>query len=596
MEFILNPFSILLILSGLIVGILSLVIAFRMGNSTKWVAITMLCAAIWGFFYGLELASTDLDTILILVKLQYIGISFLAVSWLLFAFKYTNSNFKNYPQAVLLVFLIPVLTMVFVLTIDFQYLIYKSYKLVPRGPFQAFIPAIGPWYVVHVIYSYLAFGIGNYLIWTRFNSVDSIFKAQTRLIFLAGLFPIGFNALYQLGFYKPYQFIDLTPFAFLFSYTFAGIAIMRYNLLSIKPIARNKIFQAITKGVLVIDINLVIVDFNPAIKNFFENSEYVAIGKKVSTFLIKHPEIIKYLEDFEKRVFEIREDFDNKERIIRVELIPLLEKTSNSNGTIILLDDITEEVKIKEILIQQKNELELLNDLKDKYFSIISHDLKGPIFGVKELIHLTQTGLISKDEFFELLPEVSRNMENVAQLLENLLAWTSSQIRGEQLMLDNFDIHKILIQQKQLLDRISKEKNISIILKEGTGKSAVHGDKNMIELVIRNLINNAIKFSKTDGIINLTTSLKEGFVKVCVEDYGKGISKANLEKINSGVSFTTRGENNETGTGLGLVLVNEYITKNFGRLEVTSIENQGSKFCIYIPEEVEILDQITKKS
>lgn len=95
MEFILNPFSILLILSGLIVGGLSMVIAFRMGNSTKWVAITMLCAAIWGFFYGLELASTDLDTILILVKLQYIGISFLAVSWLLFTFKYTNSNFKN---------------------------------------------------------------------------------------------------------------------------------------------------------------------------------------------------------------------------------------------------------------------------------------------------------------------------------------------------------------------------------------------------------------------------------------------------------------------------------------------------------------------
>jgi len=590
MEFILNPFSTLLILSGLIVGGLSVVIAFRMGNSTKWVAITMLCAAIWGFFYGLELASTDLDTILILVKLQYVGISFLAVSWLLFAFKYTNSNFKNYPQAIFLVFLVPVLTMVFVLTIDFHGLIYRSYKLVPLGPFQAFMSNTGPWYVVHVIYSYLAFGFGNYLIWMRFNSVDTIFTAQTRLIFLAGLFPIGFNALYQLGFYKPYQFIDLTPFAFLFSYAFAGIAIMRYNLFSIKPIARNKIFQAITKGVLVVDINLVIVDFNPAIKNFFENSDYVAIGKKVSSLFIKHPEIIKYLEDFEKRVFEIREDFDNKERIIRVELIPLLEKTSNSNGTIILLDDITEEVETKEILIQQKNELAQLNDLKDKYFSIISHDLKGPIFGVKELIHLTQTGLISKDEFFELLPEISKNMENVAQLLENLLAWTSSQIRGEQLMLDNFDIHKILIQQKQLLDRISKEKNISIILKEGTGKSAVHGDKNMIELVIRNLINNAIKFSKTDGIINLTTSLKEGLVKICVEDYGKGISKANLEKINSGVSFTTRGTNNETGTGLGLVLVNEYITKNSGRLEVTSIENQGSKFCIYIPEGAEILD------
>jgi len=106
----------------------------------------------------------------------------------------------------------------------------------------------------------------------------------------------------------------------------------------------------------------------------------------------------------------------------------------------------------------------------------------------------------------------------------------------------------------------------------------------MIELVIRNLINNAIKFSKTDGVINISTLLKEGFVKICFEDYGKGISKENLEKINSGVSFTTKGANNESGTGLGLVLVREYISKNSGRLEVISSENHGSKFCIYLPE------------
>jgi signal transduction histidine kinase len=555
-----------------------------MENSTKWVAITMLCAAIWGFFYGIELGSTDLDSILILIKLQYFGISFLGVSWLFFAFKYTGSDFKNYSQTVFFVLLIPALTLIFTFTSEFHGLIYRSYRLVPRGPFQAFILEIGPWYVVHVIYSYLAFGFGNYLIWTRFKSVHSIFKAQNRLIFLAGFFPISFNAVYQFGFYKPFEFIDLTPFAFLFSYIFTGVAILRYSLFSIKPIAKKKIMDSITNGVLVVDINQVIVDFNPAISNFFMNSGPITIGNKVSTLFQQNPEIITYLEDFEKRVFEIRNYFNNRQRIIRVELIPLLEKTSNSNGTIILLDDITDEVETKEILIQQKNELIQLNDLKSKYFSIISHDLKGPIFSIKELIHLTQTGLVSKDEFFELLPEVSKNMENIAQLLENLLAWTSSQIRGEQLKLENFDIHEILIQQKQLLDRISKEKNINIALKDDPGVSTVYGDKNMIELVIRNLINNAIKFSKTDGVINISTLLKEGFVKICFEDYGKGISKENLEKINSGVSFTTKGANNESGTGLGLVLVREYISKNSGRLEVISSENHGSKFCIYIPE------------
>ena len=580
MELIFNPFSIILILSGLIVGGLSLIIATRMESATKWVDITMLCAAVWGFFYGIELSTTDLDFILTLIKLQYIGISFLAVSWLFFAFKYAGLNFNNYSQAVFLVLLIPTLTFFFVITNNFHGLIYESYELVQKGPFKALITKIGPWYPVHVIYSYLAFGFGNYIIWTRFKFADPIFKAQTRLIFLAGLFPIGFNAFYQLGIYKPFDFIDLTPIAFLFTYIFAGIAIVKYNLFSIKPIAKNKIFEAITKGVLVIDMNQVIIDFNPAIFKFFEDSKQIKVGTKLRDIYQNHPEVHEFKDDFEKRVIEIREETKKCTRIIRLEMIPILGKGSNSNGTIILMDDITEEVKIKETLLAQKNELKQLNDLKDKYFSIISHDLKGPIFGVKELIHLTQTGLISKDEFFELLPEVSRNMENVAQLLENLLAWTSSQIRGEQLVLEDFEIYRVLIQQKQLLDRLAKEKNIKIILKENPEVQKVKADKNMIELVVWNLINNAIKFSNQDGEVIISTSLSSNYINICIEDFGKGINVENLEKINKGISFTTKGSKNETGTGLGLVLVREYISKNSGSLEVFSTENKGSKFCI----------------
>jgi signal transduction histidine kinase len=503
---------------------------------------------------------------------------------LFFAFKYAGLNFKNYSQAVFLVLLVPTLTFFFVFTNNFHGLIYESYELVPKGPFKALIPKIGPWYPVHVIYSYLAFGFGNYIIWTRFKFADPIFKAQTRLIFLAGLFPLGFNAFYQLGIYKPFEFIDLTPIAFLFTYILVGIAIVKYNLFSIKPIAKNKIFEAITKGVLVIDMNQIIIDFNPAIFKFFKDSKQIKVGTELSEIYQKHPEVLEFIDDFEKHVIEIREEAEKGTRIIRLEMIPLLGRESSSNGTIILMDDITEEVKIKETLIAQKNELTQLNDLKDKYFSIISHDLKGPIFGVKELIHLTQTGLISKEEFFELLPEVSRNMENVAQLLENLLAWTSSQIRGEQLVLEDFDINRVLNQQKQLLERLAKEKNVKITLEENPKVEKVIGDKNMIELILRNLINNAIKFSNQNGEVIISTSLSNGYIKICIQDFGKGISAENLEKITNGTSFTTKGSKSETGTGLGLVLVREYVRKNSGSLEVFSTENKGAKFCVNLKE------------
>jgi signal transduction histidine kinase len=269
-----------------------------------------------------------------------------------------------------------------------------------------------------------------------------------------------------------------------------------------------------------------------------------------------------------------------------VEIIPLKDRGSSQIGTIILFEDITEEVNTKELLIAQKTELEQLNDLKDKYFSIISHDLKGPIFGVKELINLTQTGLISNEEFIELLPEVSKNMENVSELLENLLAWTSSQLRGEQVNLETFDIKKVLTQQKQLLGRIAAEKNINIIISTPEAGFRVVGDKNMVDLIVRNLINNALKFSPPSSDVIISAELEGDFTRISIKDFGNGVSEENLKKINEGISFTTKGRNNENGTGLGLVLVREYIKKNSGRLQVESTLSSGSTFSIYLLSEI----------
>jgi signal transduction histidine kinase len=105
----------------------------------------------------------------------------------------------------------------------------------------------------------------------------------------------------------------------------------------------------------------------------------------------------------------------------------------------------------------------------------------------------------------------------------------------------------------------------------------------MIDLVLRNLITNAIKFSRAGDQILLSASREKDQAKICIKDSGVGISRENIQKIQQGESFTTRGLNNETGTGLGLVLVREYIFKNKGKLEIESEEGNGSTFCVYLP-------------
>lgn len=585
MDLIFNPFSITLIFSGLLVGSLSLIIAFKMEEVTKWAAVTMLCGAIWGIFYGLELSATELKTILIYVDIQYFGISFIGASWLIFALRYTEIDLSKYKISIFFILVIPTLTFIFVITNEIHHLFYTSYKLVTIGGITGLKMEVGPWYVIHVVYSYVAFLLGNFIIWKRFRFSDPLFETQTRLIFLAGLFPIIFNILYQFEIYKPIELIDLTPYAFLFSYIVIGVAIIRYQLFSIKPIAKNIIFEAITNGVLVLDRKEKIVDFNEAIFGFFPNEKSIKIGTKAKLILESYPDLLGILNSFEKQTLEIPLGQEADSRIAHVEIIPLKNKGSIQNGTILLFEDITADVNTKNLLIAQKTELEKLNNLKDKYFSIISHDLKGPIFGVKELINLTQTGLISNEEFIELLPEVSKNMENVSQLLENLLAWTSSQLRGEQVNLESFDIRKVLTQQMQLLGRIAAEKNINILLDVPATEFRVVGDKNMVDLIIRNLINNALKFSYPSSEVILSVNLEDTFTRISINDFGSGISEENLSKIINGISFTTKGQRNETGTGLGLVLVREYIKKNSGKLQVESAEGKGSTFSIYLPSD-----------
>tara|TARA_R110002020_G_scaffold118729_1_gene271229 strand:- start:1856 stop:3622 length:1767 start_codon:yes stop_codon:yes gene_type:complete len=583
MEFVFNHFSIILLLSGLLVGGLSLYITFKVEGAIRWIALTMLSAAIWGFFYGMELSVSTIEAMTFFIKIEYLGIAPIGMFWLIFSLKYTSYKSKYSSFLILMLFIIPVLTYILLLTNEHHHLYYKSISLDNDGPFPTAKIVIGPWYYINLAYTYFTFLVGNVIIWKRLRYSNQLFKTQTWLMLLGGLFPLLFNFLYQTHIFRPFDIIDLTPFSFLLTYLILGFAILKYQLFNIKPIARNKVMEAITRGVLVLDSKSKIVDLNPAFISFNIVSKKIKIASKAEKVFHNHPEILQLITNSGADVIESTFMIGDSRKVFQVETIPLLDKKLRSNGLVLLFEDITNQKLINQTLKDQALELQQINNLKDKYFSIISHDLKGPIFGIKELIHLTNTGLVPFEEFQEMLPEVSKNMEQVAILLENLLAWSSTQLRGgEVIQLKEVDTHKILIQQKSILERIASEKKIEILI-NAQAKSNALADKTMIELVIRNLISNAIKFSVQGSKIMLSSEDEKEFVKICIEDFGKGISNDNLSKIYEGISFTTTGQSNESGTGLGLVLVKEYVQKNNGHLEVHSEEGKGTKFCIRLP-------------
>lgn len=581
LDFTFNVFSILLILTSLVVMVLSIYIALSLDHLIRWLASTMILVTVWGFFYGLELASTSLDQITLWVHFEYIGISFAPAVWLIFTLRYTGYRYWAKPAVIIGTFTIPALTLFLVISNDLHHLHYSKMFLVTEGsPFPILGIERGPYYIIHVIYSYLAFLLGTIILWRRFRFADPFYKNQTRLLIAGGLFPLIFNFFYQTGLVSPLGYIDLTPFAFLITYLILGLAILKYGLFSIKPIAHSKIMESLTKGVLVFNVHHRVIDFNSKVKSFCKDSQKIKIGAQAKDIFSTEESLLQIFENPKEQILTFKPEGSN--RTVRLEVMFIDENDSEQIGLILLFDDLTEELQTNEKLRKQTEDLQKLNDLKDKFFSIISHDLKGPIFGVKELIHMTQIGMISKEELLEMLPEVSKNMEQVAILLENLLAWASSQIRKEQVEIQEFDIHQLIEQQKKLLDRIANEKQIEIKIKTN-GSTLVKADRNMTDLVLRNLINNAIKFSKSRTEVLLSVEKLNNEAKICIQDFGTGISPENLQKIEKGISFTTRGVNHESGTGLGLILVKEYVSKNSGRLEIESELELGTTFCIYLP-------------
>ncbi|HSF56203.1 MAG TPA: histidine kinase N-terminal 7TM domain-containing protein [Algoriphagus sp.] len=583
MEFVLNPYALTLIISSLLVGGLSIYIGLKLEDSVRWIAFTMLSCSIWGFFYGIELTVQTVEHMLVWSKVQYIGLVLASPCWVVFALKYTGYDSDRKPWIYPAIFILPILTYLIVITNTWHHLHYKSNWLITDGPFPILGIEKGIWYPVQVAYSYFFYFLGTIILLKRFRYANIHFKLQTRLLIVGGFFPLLINIFYQLSWLKPYAGLDMTPYAFLFTYLLISIAILRFNLLNLKPVARDKILEVMTRGVIIFDHRNKIVDFNATAKKLWKKPEDLKIGLPAERIFESEPAILNLLLDQQNHSIEYHFPIEEGESFLKIEAVPISDNKALVSGVLLLFDNITEQIKTNEKLKKQAAELQQLNDLKDKFFSIISHDLKGPVFGVKELIHLTQNGIVTEEEFLEMLPEISKNMEHVAILLENLLAWTSSQLRGEYVQPQILDLNKLINSQKNLLDRIAKEKSIVLEL-HGFENTWIHADKNMMELIIRNLISNAIKFSNPGTKVLISCSEQEGKQKLCVRDFGVGISEENLQKLNSGISFTTRGQANESGTGLGLLLVREYIQKNGGSMIVNSALGEGTKFCVTIPK------------
>jgi len=264
-----------------------------------------------------------------------------------------------------------------------------------------------------------------------------------------------------------------------------------------------------------------------------------------------------------------------------------LKTDENQNPTSMLgtVIDITDRKKAEAEIIFKNQELQKLNSEKDKFFTIIAHDLKSPfntIMGFSELLveKIKEKRYEDVEEYADIIQKTSQKS---MYLLSNLMEWARSQTGRMQFNPEFFDLVSFIDDILELFEIIADQKSI-VIQKEMPAKAPAFADKSMLSTVLRNLISNAIKFTKPGGQVIISVKLIQTGVVVSVKDTGIGIPKENIEKLfRIDGNISTVGTNNENGTGFGLVLCNDFVKKHGGEIWVESAKNLGSTFYFSLP-------------
>ncbi len=264
---------------------------------------------------------------------------------------------------------------------------------------------------------------------------------------------------------------------------------------------------------------------------------------------------------------------------------PYVNDKNEISGFVVNARDITQNKKAQEALVESENQLRELNLTKDRFFSIIAHDLKSPfnsLVGFSELLMEDAPNLDVKE--IEYYAAVINNTANqTLLLLDNLLNWARMQQDRMEYVPKNHLLHEIADEVITLLAESYRQKSISLTnrIPENT---IVRFDENMMKTTLRNLLSNAVKFTRSGGSVEITTKISDNEIIISVSDTGIGISRENIGKLfNIGSGFTTRGTRNEKGTGLGLLLCKEFVEKHGGRIWVDSEEAKGSVFSFSLP-------------
>ena len=526
----------------------------------------------------------------------YIGTCFLPVAFLFFSISFAKTKFK-FKKPYLLLFIIPITTLLVIWTNDYHHLFYVVYNVTTADT------VFGPYFYVHSVYSYALLFISLiYLI--RYTIKNSgFFSKQSILILVGSLIPICINFVGVLGIPMT---IYLTPISFTISALFFALAMIKFRFLSVTPIALQNIVDKMSDGYIVIDEENLIVDFNKPIVDFLRVKKDNFRNKDFFAYETKHIQkkdldtIRKYVDLSRKssKTYSLQIKLIKSQKYFNVEITSMF-SDNLLLGTLILFKDTTqhildmEQIQNNQSLLMERERLASLGQL----IGGIAHNLKTPIMsisgateGLTDLIKEYDESIGDPEVTNEDHHAIAKDMSEWVDKIKTHTAYMSdviTAVKGQAVTLSEnqhiaFDIDELVKRVDILMKHELKNALITLNISINTDKNTVlHGDITSLVQVINNMLSNSIQAynGKPNESIDLIIDKEKNNLIISVKDHGCGLPEEVKKKLFKEM-ITTKGKN---GTGLGLFMSYSTIRAHFNGDITFESNSKGTTFNIIIP-------------
>lgn len=570
----------------LFLGVYSL--RFRRHPASVPFIVMCFLASLWALSYIFELGGTSLAVKAWGLKIGYLGVIGVPLSWTAFALAYSGRMEWLSRRNVLMALVFPIVTYLVILTTESHGWFFTKLAL-HADPATGLIlidNPLGWWFWLHAAYVYGMLVFGTYLLLREYWEKRDVYRSQIAVNITAILLPWIANGIVISGL-LPIR-IDITSVTFSVSIVILGVGFLRYRLLDITPVAHRAVFESLSDAVIVLDSELRIVELNPASLTIFDLKHGSVIGKPFRE--VFHPWIYINENDLQTpRYYKeiLVHDDGEPMRWMHLHVSELKNGSSQNEGWIVTLRDVTSIKENESALAIARDEAMRANSFKMQLLANVSHELRTPlgiILGYTDLIVRKSYGDLT-DKQVNILGRIRDSTQYLEVLVSELLDQAQLDSGKLKLSIASFEPREVLGSILSQLSLLAEGKNLTFqaTISDAMPLSIV-GDSQRIKQILVNLISNAIKFTETGGITVdiFTNSQTEWTLRVV--DTGPGIPPEALQTIFE--PFKQLAEANKTlrkGYGLGLSISRQIIKLMGGTISVESTVGKGTTFTVSLP-------------